>query len=227
MKTIILFNKRIALVLIFIFLLIVAEAKAGSIIQHNRYSLTFINVTAVPLVDSGASVKWTVERQANTGLYEIEKSIDGINFIKIGEVPFIESSTLQTSYDWNDTNAIAPSIYYRVVSIDNKADMEYSKEVQVSYADIDNGGIPDITVFPNPVPANQMIKLQTINIPDGVYTVSLVNTAGQVVWVQELDHTGKNSVETIAEGFNIPAGIYYMTITGHNNDRFNLKIDIF
>lgn len=193
---------------------------------ENGSSMTFTDVNAV-VQDTSAFVQWTVDGQSGITSYAIEKSVDGLNFIKIGEIP---ASALHNTYNWTDDNMAAPSIYYRIMSIGNNMNIgnntkvEYSKEVEVSYGDNNNGGVPDITAFPNPIAAGQAIKLQTTNIPDGIYTVSLVNMTGQRIWINDMNHTIGNTVETITPGLQIVRGTYFMTITGHNRYKFIIKV---
>jgi hypothetical protein len=208
-------GRKILLLLISAFLFITGKAQPT---VGNGSSVTFTNVNAV-VQDTSAFVQWTVDGQNGITSYAIEKSVDGLNFTKIGEIP---ASALQTTYNWTDDNMAAPSIYYRIASIGNK--VEYSKDVEVSYGNNTNGGVPDITAFPNPIAVDQAIHLQTINIPDGVYTVSLVNMSGQRIWIKDMDHTIGNTVETITPGYQIVRGMYFMTITGHDRYKFIIKV---
>jgi hypothetical protein len=217
MKTFIPFSARkFPLLLLGTFLFITSHAQST---VENGSSVTFTDVNAV-VQDTSAFVQWTVDGQSGITSYEIEKSVDGLNFMKIGEIP---ASAIQNTYNWTDEKTAAPSIYYRIMSVGD--DVQYSKAVQVSYGDNDNGGVPDITAFPNPIPAaDQIIHLQTTNIPDGVYTVSLVNIAGQRIWIKDMDHTMGNTVETITPDFQVVPGTYFMTITGYNRYKFIVKV---
>ena|GEM_PF-4283724 len=210
-------GKKILFLLISAFLFITGKAQPTI---ENGSSVTFTNVNAV-VQDTSAFVQWTVDGQNGITSYTIEKSVDGLNYIKIGEIP---ASALQTTYNWTDDNMAAPSIYYRIMSIGDNTNVEYSKDVEVSYGNNTNGGVPDITAFPNPIAAGQAINLQTTNIPDGVYTVSLVNITGQKIWVKDMNHTIGNTVETVTPDFQVVRGTYFMTITGHNRYKFIIKV---
>jgi hypothetical protein len=188
-----------------------------------RASVTFVKVSAVEQNDDQAIVQWTVSNQSDISSYEIEKSTDGINYIKVGEMPPYAGNNAMLTYNWTDGDFNGASIYYRIAGIETSAGPVYSREIPVGYGNNNNSGIPDITVYPNPV-SGQTVHLQTMNIPDGVYTVSLVNEAGQTMWIREMDHTEGNTVETIDIGSGMQAGTYFMTVTGHNGYRFILKI---
>jgi hypothetical protein len=210
-------GRKILLLLISVFLFITGKAQPT---VENGSSLTFTNVNAV-VQDTSAFVQWTVDGQNGITSYAIEKSVDGLNYIKIGEIP---ASTLQTTYNWTDDSTAAPSAYYRIMSIGDNTKVEYSKEVKVFYDNNNNAGVPEITVFPNPVAAGQAINLQTTNVPDGVYTVSLVNMEGQKIWTKNMNHTIGNTVEIITPDFQIVRDTYFMTIVGHNRYKFIIKI---
>jgi hypothetical protein len=209
-------RRKILLLLISTFLFITVKAQPT---VENGSSITFTDVNAV-VQDTSAFVQWAVDGQSGITSYAIGKSVDGLGFIKIGEIP---ANALQTTYNWTDDTVAARSVY-RIMSIGNNAKVEYSKEVEVAYGNSNNGGVSDITAFPNPIAAGQAINLQTTNIPDGVYTVSLVNMDGQKIWIKDMDHTIGNTVETITPDFQIIRGTYFMTITGHNRYKFVIKV---
>jgi hypothetical protein len=214
------FGKKVLLILVSMCMLI--SAYAAIPIPANQRD-TIIDLKAVSQdTDDQAFVQWSAADQADISSYAIEKATDGVNYIKVGNIPATGNNTSLITYNWMDTNTVSGSTCYRILAIGNTG-VVYSKEVEVAYGNTDNGGIPDITVIPNPITGETM-RLQMINIPDGVYAALLVNAAGQVVWLKDIDHTVGNTFETIGLDSHMQAGPYYMTITGHNNYRFILKV---
>jgi len=71
---------------------------------------------------------------------------------------------------------------------------------------------PSVTVYPNPVTA-QNATLQFSNMEKGIYQLQLLNTAGQPVLVQQLQHAGNNAAWTLLPGKELAAGNYFLELT--------------
>jgi hypothetical protein len=50
-------------------------------------------------------VDWTVENEVNISKYEVEKSIDGVNYSKVNSTLAIGANNTTTNYKWLDQNA--------------------------------------------------------------------------------------------------------------------------
>lgn len=75
---------------------------------------------------------------------------------------------------------------------------------------------PGIVVYPNPV-QNGIIKLQMGNMPKGMYSVRLVNSAGQTIRVVQIDHAAGNAQETIS--INKLKGSYILEVISPDNSK--------
>jgi hypothetical protein len=216
--------RRICFTFIGVFIFLVDFA-AGNL--NNRITTgpidteTFIDVQGFLQNTNNAYVQWHVSDQNDIASYDIEKSTDGLNYIKVGSVPVARTNI--SDYNWTDEDLMQGATFYRIRAVENDGREEYSRKVTIAYGNTDNSGIPDITIFPNPVSTNGTIGLQTTNIPDGVYTVLLVNESGQAIFTTQLDHTEGNTVETITTNTSLQSGVYFMTITGRDNAKFILK----
>src|ERR1700739_1188434 len=118
---------------------------AGADLQRPP-SFSIVEISAIVQHNNQIYVQWIVEGQSGAGLYEIDRSADGFNFIKVGEVPFVIrkdtlQETLKKTYDWTDTTLPTSSAYYRVKGIENNGETGYSKDVQVSYGNNDNDAV--------------------------------------------------------------------------------------
>ncbi len=119
-----------------------------------------------------AKIDFTTDNETAICCYEIEKSSDGFNFNTIEKLVATNTSALYT-YHFIDNNATGKKIYYRLKTIHNSGDIDYSN-IQL----LQNNTAVEILVFPNP--ATDVLQLQLNSGYDKV-DVQIVNVSGQVV----------------------------------------------
>jgi hypothetical protein len=96
---------------------------------------------------SKVDLNWVTANELNTKHFEVERSADGINFIKIATVNAKGFSSTPTSYDLVDPTPNPGVNYYRLKIIDFDSRFEYSQIVIIRI----DGGMQLVTkVAPNP-----------------------------------------------------------------------------
>ncbi len=90
--------------------------------------VNFVSVNAQP---NGADVdvSWTVGDNQQAKDYQVQHSLDGVNFTAIGDVSNVLN---QTSYSFVQSNAGAGMHYYRILETDNNGLQIYSKIVSAN-----------------------------------------------------------------------------------------------
>jgi hypothetical protein len=128
--------------------------------KQNPWSLT----TIVPFTASGALpltwsfvkaqiinnqtlISWATEQEINTNKFEIEHSIDGINFLKIGEVAAAGNSSYIKNYNFLHQKPVSGFNFYRIKQIDDNGNFKYSVIVKV----LNRSNIKQTIIAPNPV----------------------------------------------------------------------------
>jgi hypothetical protein len=101
--------------------------------QNVVLPVTFVNVKAY-YQKSNVAVDWKVTNQVNVAGYEIEKSINGHDFIKGGTKTVAGNAGETINYQWLDENVVAGDNFYRVISIDINGSKHYSQVVKVDAA---------------------------------------------------------------------------------------------
>jgi hypothetical protein len=157
------------------------------------------------------AVEWKVSSELNMKQYEVEKSTDGINFVKMFTQPAIANNGTDIIYKWLDVTPVIGSNFYRIRAIENSASAKYSAIAKVALGKSD----PAINVFPNPV-TGTMFSVQFTAMEKGTYQLRLINMAGQVVSQQKLVHAGGSATQTVAV-LNIAAGEYQLQIIKPDN----------
>ncbi len=164
--------------------------------------VTFTSITAVKN-NNGNEVQWKVENEININAYEVERSIDGVNFTKVGAV----AAGNNLVYNWFDAYPVNGDNFYRIKSITNRGSVEYSRIVKVSAVK----GRTGYTVYPNPS-TDGSFGLQMSNLSAGLYTVKITNGNGQLIWKQSVNHPGGTSTNAINPSSQLGSGNYQVEV---------------
>ena len=166
-------------------------------------------------------VEWKVENELNIHHYDVEKSADGRVFSKVNETAARGTGSGATlDYNWLDTNPWDGDNFYRIRSVGINSNIKLSQIVKVNMQKLPTG----ITVYPNPVREDGLLYVSLENKPAGSYGVMLVNTLGQTIVKQTLNHAGGSSVYTIMPDKAVAHGNYLLNITGDDNVNLTFKV---
>ena len=195
-----------------------ASAAADRFIITFKSAVTFTGIKA-NILNADVAVEWNVTNEYSIKEYEIERSIDGINFTKIASKLSSGNSHSVGLYDWLDVAPLPGYYYYRVRSVSEFTASAYSDIVKVKI----NKSTPAIYVFPNPVIENN-IQLQMNNIPQGVYYIRLINSRGQEIINKLINHPPGTSTEQIKPSIKLLPGIYQLQLTAPDKKITVLKV---
>jgi len=139
---------------------------------------------------NNVQLQWQVEDQVNVSHYEIERSTDAKNYVKMGQV---RANSKFSEYEYTDMVPVLTKInYYRVKEVDNDGKYIYT---QVRFAKFD---VSVLTVSPNPATSYITINSTIENVQ-----VSIFDIAGKRVLVQKLNGTSQQVPVS-----SLPKGIY-------------------
>lgn len=168
---------------------------------------TGLNLTAA-LTGNNVNLNWKTQTELNSKQFEIERSVDGVNFSQIGAQQAAGNSTTEKSYTLMDPNMNVNVYYYRVKLVDLDGRYGYSNIAVVRKSDIRG-----IRVFPNP--AITQLSLEFSNMK-GNYTVSLYNSTGQEVSKQAVNINATTQYVQVNRNA-LPAGSYSVRISNADN----------
>jgi uncharacterized repeat protein (TIGR01451 family) len=157
-----------------------------------------------------AQLDWVTLNEIKNDRFEIERSTDGVNFGKVGEVKGAGTTTESSNYQFADPvgSVAAGIIYYRlrIVDIDGKA--TYSKIVALKL----NGSIAirEYTVYPNPFTSN--IKLNINSTKETAVTIRISNTNGQALVNRVVTLQPGDNVVVLRDLDALKTGIHFMEI---------------
>ena len=161
---------------------------------------------------------WTTSQEANASHFELERSEDGNNYKKIGNINAIGNSSVASDYNYTDRNVTAAVCYYRLKMIDNDGSFKYSKVVVLKR---DQKGVYISTIAPNPFTDNILIDLVTES--KGITQLMIYSSAGALVKsTQALTAKGMNHIE-LNNLSVLSTGMYVVRII-NNEEVINIKL---
>ncbi len=175
--------------------------------HQSALPVTLSSVRAYPL-DKGIQIEWSDYNEINMSGYEVEKSANGNQFIKIGSIPAKGINNSENKYSLFDASPFNGDNFYRIKANNKDGGAQYSGVVKVNITSNKTG----IEVFPNPA-VNKMINVQLNNVEAGKYTLSVYSAAGQLLYARSISHPGGNAAISINIQ-NITKGIYWVTLKG-------------
>jgi hypothetical protein len=172
----------------------------------NPLQVHLINVKAERGLN-GNRISWTNLSETGISRYEIERSSNGTDFSKAGEISPVTNDGTAHSYEWPDNIQSSPLTYYRVNAISNVGESHYSTIVSVKESLI----TPGFLIYPNPVKGSAF-SFNAGNINKGMYTVKIFSNLGKLEQAISYMHTGGTLLQTIQLPSSIKTGIYYLRI---------------
>ncbi len=173
-----------------------------------------VTITSIKAYEKGQGIKveWTTHSEINVDRYEVEKSLDGQTFTKIGRVVSRNLLSIVT-YKFFDANPVIGNNYYRIKVIDRSGEVVYTQIVNVNIL----RGSSDYVIYPNPV-VGSTFNLMMQNVDRGEYTINLITASGQQVFTKVISHSGGSATESISLPPAISRGAYKLQVTngGHS-----------
>lgn len=166
-------------------------------------------------------VEWTSASEVNFSHYELERSLNGLDFTSIAKVtPGSPEGLGSLKYSFNDAQQSYPIVYYRLKMVDVDGSVEYSKIVALG-----NVATHDkLNIFPNP--SNDGIYITGSNLTSSLLTVNVSSFTGETVYVQKLNlpAPGEDSSGQYISLAKQPAGIYIVSIFANNTLYYTGKL---
>ena len=188
-----------------------AAADRFQIVFKTVLPFNFTCITATKN-NSEIAVEWKVANETDIAQYNVEKSKDGTNFIKVNTNLVKGNNNATNNYIWLDENAQTGENIYRVKMFGKDGSTKYTENVKVTIAAINTG----ISIYPNPIKEGK-INIQMGNQPSGTYHLSLTNNNGQVIYTGTIQNNSNKSNFLINLNTKAAKGIYNLQITTPQN----------
>ena len=184
-----------------------------------EYSSAGIAPLPVTLLDFEAgldnnkvSLHWTTASEINNDYFSIERSMDGVSWQDIGQVPGHGNSQVKEYYSFIDNlQGFTPvsTIYYRLKQEDNNGSYQYSMIRSVEL----NEPSADFTTYPNPV--FNTLNVNWIIPENSSQRLRITNITGSVVYSEKLSGGGIMPKQLDVSAY--PAGAYVIEAVSGND----------
>ncbi len=174
-------------------------------------------------VNNDVQLDWQTAQEINNKCYEIERSTNNQNFIKIGIVNGRTNANTVSKYSYLDnltnldkTTELNDNIYYRLKQVDLDGQYNYSKTISVKAPFLASFGI-------NPNPFKECIFINVnSNTLNQTFSVQLYDISGRLISTNTFINTSKQFNYEIADLNALNSGIYFIKIS-YNEKVFTLK----
>jgi len=186
--------------------------------SKNRFKVVFKTSVVLPFTVTKISatkknetvqVDWEVKTDEELKNFDVERSADGRNFVKLATVASLGKGIALANYSWIDNNPLMGVNYYRIKVIPQVGKEKVSPVANVT---IDKNK-PSMEVYPNPTEGNDFnIKLS--NLTKGIYQIIVTNVTGQQVLSKTIEHPGGTKTQRMLFDNDISKGVYRVQVKG-------------
>ncbi|MGI4866057.1 MAG: PA14 domain-containing protein [Janthinobacterium lividum] len=152
------------------------------------------------------AVSWATASEQNSAWFEVERSIDGVVFTKIGQVAAAGTTAQGQQYQLLDRAPLAGVSYYRLRQVDLDNSAHYSPVATVQLAT--QATAPLLTLAPNPTTGRVTVQLVQANAQ--VATLQVFDALGRQVHQQPL--RAATTQEQTLDLQALPAGVYLVRV---------------
>jgi len=147
---------------------------------------------------------WSTASEKDNEKFEVERSQDGKQFSKIGEVAGNGTSSKKLNYSFTDNKPTTGVNYYRLRQVDFDGTAEYSKTIAVNF-EAAKAGAAIAQVYPTIATSQVTVAL---TMAAGTSDIVVLDAAGKTV----ATYAQVNNSEQVVPVQNLKAGIYFVTV---------------
>lgn len=133
-------------------------------------------------INSHSVLNWTTYQETNTSHFEIQRSPNGQDYEKIGEIAAAGQSRVQIDYRFVDEQPLGAKNYYRLKNVDMDGQLTFSNVVDV-YHRIDRTILQSI--YPNPT--KDVVNLKLLSASSDKTKVVISDMLGHQVLVKDFN----------------------------------------
>lgn len=162
-------------------------------------------------VGQSMTLNWSTASETNNDHFEVQRSVDGINFTGIAQIAGHGNSTQLQQYQYIDTSAPIGNLYYRLKQVDTDLSTNYHHIISAENNctnSIYNQG--NINIYPNPNTGNDL-QLGYIIKKDEEVKVKFYDVLGKIIIEQTLKLHAETTEKTLHIG-DLAKGIYFIQI---------------
>jgi hypothetical protein len=177
---------------------------------NNPLPVTLIQFSGIA-TQGDVQLGWSTATEINNQGFDVERSVDGRSFERVGFVKGAGNSSKLLNYGLTDNRAFATagsnSLYYRLKQMDRDGYSTYSEVIQV--AEKTNETL-NISLYPNP--ATEVVNVSALATTAGVLNITIMDIQGKVVATFSKEtNKGMNTITMDGSLLN-GSGIYFVKV---------------
>ncbi|WP_205509537.1 T9SS type A sorting domain-containing protein [Longitalea arenae] len=162
-------------------------------------------------INKDVRLNWTATEARAFSHFEVERSMDGLQFSVIGKVQLQQADNGNSSYTFTDFGilqaAVNNTLYYRLRMVDIDGKIDYSKIVRVT---VDENPSRLISVYPDPFIHEIFVKAAIAT--GGKIELSLADVWGRLIIAKNTFlPSGENTI-SLSLPAQLPKGIYFLLV---------------
>jgi len=163
--------------------------------------------------DQDVLLNWSTATETNNSHFEVERSYDGKNFIKIATVKSKSQNGFSSEildYSDMDRNVATlgyKSLFYRIKQIDYDGKYDYTSIEVIHLRKVES-----VTIYPNPVSEVLNIRFTSSMFGDNV-NISITDLAGKIVYESVFVQSQLTTAQEAINLKNLNKGYYTLSIT--------------
>jgi len=159
-------------------------------------------------------LNWATASEYDNNGWEIQRSVDGVNWTKVGFQNGAGNSQKINEYVWIDPSPVYSSIsYYRLKQLDYNGGFNYTVAKKADFTSVNND---DLKLYPNPAIETLSVKIEGVN-EDFDGEVTLYNQQGQAI---KADMATNASGVTTVDVSKLATGIYFVKTVVYGKESY-------
>jgi hypothetical protein len=186
----------------------------GSLVRFDAaYGINFFNLN------------WNTRTESLFDHFEVERSVDGINFKKVGEIKALGLSTNEENYSFRDNIrpvlARTRDLYYRLKQVDPSGSYCYSKVLIARMYNTES--VAALSVTPDPVINDILVNVQ---VKENAFVVMKVKDRDGNELLRKTAHAAAGGLNTfqLDDTHQLQAGEYQLEVIVNSNERMVVKL---
>jgi hypothetical protein len=181
--------------------------------QNNPLPVTWLDFNGTK-AGKEVLLTWSTASEINNSRFDVERSANGKDFVKIGEVAGHGTTLNVSNYSFIDPSASAQGVstlYYRLRQVDYNNDAELSKVVVI---EMNDGKVTGDAAQLYPNPFTSTVAVTTVVTNEQPITITVVDQFGRLILNKKVYATEGVNTLTLTESALWAKGVYFISIKG-------------
>jgi hypothetical protein len=151
------------------------------------------------------TLNWEILNNLQVRYFEVERSIDGVNFFTIDKVKRKSSQSTEADYSYIDdvSNLYSRFVYYRIKLVNVNSVINYSHVISIHLTNVNE----EIKVNISPNPVRDIMQLQVLASSGSIMRFELFDQSGKLISSRKIERKGR-TVITLDDLVNKSRGMY-------------------